>query len=77
MMAGAMGKHSRLFRCPVPLLRSVSKLIGKQAEFERVTGSLRVDARLARTTLGWSPKRRLEQGISDMVRSFMDEDRLR
>jgi UDP-glucose 4-epimerase len=74
MMAGAMGKHSRLFRGPTPLLRGVSKLIGKQAEFERVTGSLRVDARLARATLGWSPKWRLEQGISDMVRSFMEED---
>jgi UDP-N-acetyl-alpha-D-quinovosamine dehydrogenase len=73
MMAAAMGRHSRIFRCPVSLLRGVTKLLGKQAEFERMTGNLRVDARLARAVLGWSPKRRLEQGISDMVRCFIEE----
>jgi nucleoside-diphosphate-sugar epimerase len=71
LMAAAMGKKARLFRCPVPLLRAAATVLRKRTELDRLTANLRVDSSLAREALGWRPALDLRTGIAQMVRSFV------
>ena len=70
LMAAAMGKRARLFRCPAPLLRAAAIAFRKRTELDRLTADLRVDSTLARRTLGWRPAVDPRTGIAEMVRSF-------
>jgi nucleoside-diphosphate-sugar epimerase len=71
LMAAAMGKKARLFRCPAPLLRAAATVSRKRTELDRLTANLRVDSSLARQALGWRPAVDLRTGIAEMVRSFV------
>jgi nucleoside-diphosphate-sugar epimerase len=73
MMAAAMGKKPRIFRCPPSLLRAAAAALGKGAEMERLTTNLRVDASLAQATLKWRASKTLRDGIAEMARWFMLE----
>lgn len=70
LIATAMGKRARLFRCPASLLRAAAIALRKGSELDRLTANLRVDSTLARNTLGWRPAVDLRAGIVEMVRSF-------
>ena len=71
LMAAAMGKKARLFRCPPPLLRAAAIVLRKRTELHRLTADLRVDSSLARKALGWQPTMDLRAGIAEMVRAFV------
>jgi nucleoside-diphosphate-sugar epimerase len=71
LISKAMGRPDRQFRLPLPLLRAALTAVGRKAEFLRLTGSLRVDARHARSTLQWQPRLPLQAGIEQMVQVFM------
>jgi nucleoside-diphosphate-sugar epimerase len=73
MIAAAMGKRPRIFRCPPSLLRAAAIALGKRAELERLTTNLRVDSSLAKTTLKWHATKTLREGIEEMVRWFVIE----
>lgn len=75
LIAEAMGKRSRLFGFPRLPLQALATVLGKGAELERLTGSLRVDSSLARSSLGWSPSTNLRRGIVEMVDWFLAETR--
>jgi len=75
MMAAAMGKKARLYRCPPGLLRAAASILGRRGELERLTADLRVDPAFAQTVLGWQPIVPLPIGIAKMVRWFMLESR--
>lgn len=77
IIATAMGKRARIFRCPQSILRATAVVVGKNAELERLTTNLRVDSSFARTTLGWQPTQALRVGIAEMVRWFMRKPRSR
>ena len=64
-LAAAMGREARLWPCPVPLLRLAGWLLGRSAETERLTGSLRVDSGKARSVLGWRPPSAVVLGIRE------------
>jgi nucleoside-diphosphate-sugar epimerase len=64
----AIGKPARLFRLPPRLLRLAARLAGKQAEFDRLCGSLRVDIGKARERLDWNPPLTLEQALRQLSR---------
>jgi nucleoside-diphosphate-sugar epimerase len=70
MISGAMGKRSRMFRCPPSCLRAAAAILGRRAEFDRLAANLRVDSGLARRTLGWRPSVTLHTGVAEMVRWF-------
>jgi nucleoside-diphosphate-sugar epimerase len=73
MIAFAMGRKPRIFRCPPSLLRAAAAAFGKGAEVERLTTNLRVDSGLAQATLKWRATKTLRDGIAEMVRWFMLE----
>ncbi len=62
-LAVAMGVPSRLFPCPVTLLRLAGKLVGKSEQMERLLGSLQVDSGKIRRELNWQPPYLLQQGL--------------
>ena len=62
-LAVAMNVTPNLLSCPVALLRLGASVLGKRAEFTRLTGSLQVNSGRIRTELGWSPRHSLNQGL--------------
>jgi nucleoside-diphosphate-sugar epimerase len=62
-LAQAMGRPARLFRVPLPLLRTAGRLSGRLGEFERLTDSLQVDIRPTCETLRWEPPVSVQEGL--------------
>ena len=60
----------RLFPVPPSALRVLGRLIGKQAEMERLCGSLQVDIEPALKILGWRPPVSLEEGLALAAAEF-------
>ncbi|MFM0517284.1 SDR family oxidoreductase [Caballeronia jiangsuensis] len=59
-----LGKPARLVPVPGGLLRGVARVAGKTAQVDRLTGSLRVDSRRIRDTLGWNAPQTLDEGLA-------------
>lgn len=62
-MAQAGGCQARLFAFPLPLLRLIARLAGKQAQLQRLSESLQVDTSKARRLLGWQPPVSVDEGL--------------
>ncbi len=62
-LAVAMGVPSRLFPCPVMLLRLAGKLTGQSQQLDRLLSSLQVDNGKIRRDLNWYPPYSLQQGL--------------
>jgi nucleoside-diphosphate-sugar epimerase len=71
-MANALGRKTRMVRCPPRLLSLAGFLVGRRAEISRLTSSLVVDASKARSQLNWSCSVPLAQEIELMARAFRD-----
>jgi len=71
-MAAALGVNAHLFPVPLPLLRIASACLGKTAAFERLAGSLVVDAAAFGGAFGWRPPRTMADELADMVRARHD-----
>lgn len=65
-MAAAMGQPARLVPIPVPLLAIGARLARRQAEFERLCGSLQIDMAATRSALQWNPPVSLDDGLRRM-----------
>jgi nucleoside-diphosphate-sugar epimerase len=74
-VATDMGSRTRLFAVPSALLRAVARAARKATELDRLCGSLSVDDSHTRASLGWAPRKTLRDGISDMVRWYVNEIR--
>lgn len=74
IMADAMGRRLWLPSIPLGALRVVATALGRSADFERMTGSLQVDATRARSDLGWQPTSTLQGGIEEMVNWFLSRE---
>lgn len=70
-IANALGKSSRVFYFPSLLIHFFSKLIGKKAEFDRLTQSLVIDSSEIRRELNWQPPYTLDQGLKATARWYM------
>ncbi|MHB1348519.1 MAG: NAD-dependent epimerase/dehydratase family protein [Desulfobulbaceae bacterium] len=66
-IALACGKRPRLLPLPVFLLHLLAKIIGREMEVRRLTGSLWVDSSLTRSLLDWSPPVTVGQEIRRSV----------
>lgn len=66
-LARGLRKPSRLPRVPVAVLRTFAAVVGRRPEFERLAGSLRVDATAARERLGWRPEVSFDEEIAAMT----------
>ena len=63
-IAAATGSRARLFRCPPAVLRTAARVIGRSAEMDRLTESLRLDSRHLREELEWQPPFSLESALA-------------
>ncbi|WP_250513759.1 SDR family oxidoreductase [Caballeronia sp. INDeC2] len=59
-----LGKRARLVPVPAGLLRGVARVVGKTAQIDRLTGSLRVDSHRICDTLGWQAPQSLDEGLA-------------
>ena len=66
-MAAGLGCSARLLPVPVPLLCMAGRVLGKQAELDRLVGSLQIDSRHTHELLNWSPPVSVAEGIRRMV----------
>ena len=73
LLASAMHRRSRVFACPVSVLRLLTRAVGQHAEFARLTATLRVDSSRARSMLGWSPPKDLAAGVREMVATYLEQ----
>ncbi|MCK5649132.1 MAG: SDR family oxidoreductase [Gammaproteobacteria bacterium] len=69
-IAQALGKKSRLFYLPGFLIKFLTYIIGRSAEYERLFGSLQVDIAKNKKLLDWSPHVSVETGIKKAVETL-------
>ena len=62
-LAVAIGGRSRLFRAPSGLLRQAGLLLGRDADLDRLFGTLRINCNLIQSTLDWRPQVGLDEGL--------------
>lgn len=71
-MSEYLGRPNRLMPIPVSLLRAAGRILSKQGEVERLTGSLRVDGSVARDILNWKPPVTLDDGLQKMSSWYLE-----
>lgn len=64
----AMCKKSRLFSCPIILLKLAATAFRKSDQVERLLGSLQVDGSKIRRELGWVPPFSMDDGLKATVK---------
>lgn len=70
-LAHAMGRSPRLFRMPIPLLRSMATLSRKTEAGGRLLNSLRIDSSKIRRVLGWQPPYSVQRGLADTAEWYV------
>ncbi len=70
LCAGFLGTRARLVPVPVALLRLACGVLGRQADYDRLCGSLTVDTRQMHERLGWIAKLDLMEGLRKAVASI-------
>ncbi len=68
MIACAIKKKAVLFYLHPGILKALCKIVGKDEELEKLTGSLLVDSSKIKNLLGWRPSFTLEEGIRETVK---------
>lgn len=71
-MGEAMSRRTWLVPVPVSALRWSARLLGREAEIDRLCGSLRVDISRTRSDLGWSPRLSVEEALSRTVTWYLE-----
>ena len=69
VIANVRGERTLLFSVPLPVLRTLARLLGRSAEMSRLTESLRLDSRQLVEEVGWKPPFTLEDGLAVSVGS--------
>ena len=70
-MAKAFGLRPRVMAVSPALLRRLGRIAGKAAVVDRLLGSLVIDNRRLRETLGWSAPYRLDEGLLATARWYL------
>ncbi|MEZ5707406.1 MAG: SDR family oxidoreductase [Burkholderiaceae bacterium] len=68
-MGRALGKPARLVAVPPAWLQLIGRLSGRQAQIDRLTGSLQVDIGHTTEVLGWKPRTNLYQAMQELVQA--------
>lgn len=63
-MIRVMGKKTSLLSVPLPILRFLFKLIGKESILDRFSSSLTIDIEHTKHTLNWRPLFSIDEGLS-------------
>jgi len=70
-LAHAMAVPARLVPVPERWLRALAGLAGRQAELDRLAGSLRLDVRGFALATGWTPPLTVDESLARTVRAFL------
>ncbi len=70
-IATALRRPARLLPVPVGLMRIGASLLGKRAPADRLFGSLAVDSSPLRLELGWKAPLKLQQGLQETARWYL------
>lgn len=70
-IARKMGREPRLFPMPDLVMKIFFSLLGKQSIYERLWGSLSVDATRIQQELGWAPKISTDLALEKTVRWYL------
>jgi len=70
-IGAAMKRRNMVIPVPMTVLQAISAMSGRQAEFERLCGSLEVDISLTGTQLGWTPPISIDEGLARTVRWYL------
>jgi nucleoside-diphosphate-sugar epimerase len=62
--AVALGVNARLFSVPPIVLKSIAKLFGKEAVYQRLCRSLQIDMTKTQKLLNWKPPLSVQNGLS-------------
>ncbi|MGF6371300.1 nucleoside-diphosphate-sugar epimerase [Paraburkholderia sp. RAU6.4a] len=65
-----LGKPARLLPVPGSWLHAAGRLTGRQAQVERLIGSLRQDTSHIRAELGWQPPYSTDDGLAATARWY-------
>ncbi len=65
LLAQQLNRPARLFNLPVGLLRWLARLVGREAQVDRLFVSLRLDTARIHTMLDWTPPFSVEQGLAE------------
>jgi nucleoside-diphosphate-sugar epimerase len=68
---------TRLFHCPLTVLKLAGYLIGKREQIERLLGSLRVDSGKIRREINWHPPYTLQEGLRETGKSFAIKSKMK
>lgn len=71
-VARALGRPARLLPLPSSWLRFSTRLVGREAIYERLCGSLQVDSGKARRVLGWTPPLSVDEELENTARWFLN-----
>ena len=71
-IARQLGRPSRLFPCPAPLLRLAAGSLGRGSMADRLLQSLRIDDSATRARFGWSPQIGLDEGLAATCRWYRE-----
>ena len=69
-MAAALGRKARVLPFPVSVMKALGKLLGKEAQVDRLVGSLTVDISPIQQELGWTPPYTMQEGLARTVGWF-------
>jgi nucleoside-diphosphate-sugar epimerase len=72
-IGAAMGRRVALLSIPVGVLRALANLTRKQAEFDRLCGTLTVDISATCRDLSWTPPVSVEEGIARTVDWYLTD----
>ncbi|MBU2896890.1 UDP-glucose 4-epimerase family protein [Vibrio hepatarius] len=70
-MAVALGKSEWQLPLPVWCYILAGKLFNKSDVIDRLTGSLQVDIKYTKKTLGWTPPQTLQEGFAKAAKAFL------
>jgi len=72
-LATAMGVHARLLPFPPKFLQKLAHILGREAQADRLLGSLRMDSGKIRRELNWAPPYSLQQGLQATAEWYRTE----
>ena len=73
-IAYPMGCSPHMFRCPLSILRTVGRAVGRSREVGRLLTSLTIDSSRIRSETGWMPPYGMSQGLKETVEWFLAND---
>jgi nucleoside-diphosphate-sugar epimerase len=69
----AMNNPALLFNFPIPLMRLLASVFGKQSAVDRLTQSLVIDSSKIRNELGWQPPFSMDEGLKSTVDWYLEQ----